>query len=230
MMRLGRFLMCVLAVALGLGVITATAQVVVDRTIATVSDGARTELITRSDLLWQLALQPGAPLNPPREEDLRQALQIQINQRIFALEAQRLPRAAPTDKEIADKIADILKFFPSTAEFENRLKTVGFSSVKDDNFENIIGQRVAIEKYLDFRFRSFVVVTAEDEATYYRDKWVPEFRRMNPSAIVPTLEEARRRVNTDVIEERVAANIETFIEEAKRRVQIVIIAEPTGVA
>lgn len=229
-MRLGGFWFFVLTVALWLAVATASAQVVVDRTIATVSDGAKTELITRSDLLWQLALQPGVPLNPPREEDLRQALQIQINQRIFALEAQRLPRAAPTDKEIGDKIADILKFFPSTAEFENRLKTVGFSSVKDDNFENIIGQRVAIEKYLDFRFRSFVVVTAEDEATYYRDKWVPEFRQVNPSAIVPALEEARGRVNTAVVEERVAVNIETFLEEAKRRVTITIIAEPAGVA
>lgn len=229
-MRLVRFLLLIFAVAVSIAAGTVNGQVVVDRTIATVSDGARTELITRSDLLWQLALQPGAPLNPPREEDLRQALQIQIDQRIFALEAQRLPRAAPTEKEIADKIADILKFFPSTAEFESRLKTVGFSSVKDDNFENIIGQRVAIEKYLDFRFRSFVVVTAEDEASFYRDKWVPEFRRLNPSAIVPTLEEARGRVNTAVIEERVAANIETFIEEAKRRVQIVIIAEPTGSA
>ena len=165
-MRLGSFSIGVLAAILWIAVVTASAQVVVDRTIATVSDGARTELITRSDLMWQLALQPGVPLNPPREEDLRQALQTQINQRIFALEAQRLPRAAPTDKEIADKIADILRVFPSTAEFETRLKTVGFSSVKDDNFENIIGQRVAIEKYLDFRFRSFVVITAEDEATY----------------------------------------------------------------
>ncbi|HQU91656.1 MAG TPA: hypothetical protein PLK77_05125 [Pyrinomonadaceae bacterium] len=219
-----------MAAALWMATVTTSGQVVVDRTIATVSDGARTELITRSDLLWQLALQPGAPINPPREEDLRQALQTQINQRIFALEAQRLPRAAPTDKEIADKIADILKFFSSTAEFESRLKTVGFSSVKDDNFENIIGQRVAIEKYLDFRFRSFVVVTADDEAAYYRDKWVPEFRRINPSAIVPTLDEARARVNTAVVEERVAVNIETFIEEAKRRVQIVIISEPTGTA
>ncbi len=229
-MRLGGFSIGILAAALWMATVTTSGQVVVDRTIATVSDGARTELITRSDLLWQLALQPGAPINPPREEDLRQALQTQINQRIFALEAQRLPRAAPTDKEIADKIADILKFFSSTAEFESRLKTVGFSSVKDDNFENIIGQRVAIEKYLDFRFRSFVVVTADDEAAYYRDKWVPEFRRINPSAIVPTLDEARARVNTAVVEERVAVNIETFIEEAKRRVQIVIISEPTGTA
>ena len=70
-------------------------QVVVDKTVATVSDGSRTELITRSDLVWQIALTPGQPVDPPRETDLRDALQTQINQRIFALEAERLPRAAP---------------------------------------------------------------------------------------------------------------------------------------
>lgn len=201
------------------------AQTVVDKTMATVSDGVKTELITYSDLVWQLALQPNIPLNPPSDTDLNRALQIQINQRIFALEAQRLPRTAPTDKEIGDKIAEVLSFFTSPEEFERRLKIVGFSSVKDDNFENIISQRVAIEKYIDFRFRSFVVVTADDEAKYYRETWVIDYKRGNPNSIVPTLEQARPRVNSALIEERVAANIETFLEEAKRRVEVVTLAE-----
>lgn len=201
------------------------AQTVVDKTVATVSDGVKTELITYSDLLWQVALKANVPLSPPSDTDLNLALQLQIDQRIFALEAQRLPRSAPTDKEIADKIAEILSFFTSPEEFERRLKIVGFSSIKDDNFENIISQRVAIEKYIDFRFRSFVVVTADDEAKYYRDTWVTDYRRGNPNSDVPTLEQARARVNTALIEERVAANIETFIEEAKRRVEVVNLAE-----
>ncbi|HXF43386.1 MAG TPA: hypothetical protein VNK26_06570, partial [Pyrinomonadaceae bacterium] len=66
-------------------------QKLVDKIVATVSDGTRTELITLSDLKWQIALQPGTPLDPPRKEDLQAALQRQINQRIFALEAARLP-------------------------------------------------------------------------------------------------------------------------------------------
>lgn len=203
-------------------------QIVVDKTITTVSDGSRTELITYSDLVWQLALQANVPLDPPREEDLRQALQTQIDQRIFALEAERLPRTAPTDKEIADKIADILREFPSSAAFEQRLRSVGFSSVRDDNFEDLIGKRVAIDKYLDFRFRSFVVVTADDEATYYRETWAPEFRRRNhPDVYVPSLDEARPRVNTALIEQRVATNIEQFLEEAKRRVQVVTLSDVT---
>lgn len=226
-MRLNSISWVVLGAFLALFVAAAHGQTVVDKTVATVSDGSRTELITYSDLLWQLALQPGIPLDPPKEEDLRQALQTLIDQRIFALEAERLPRAAPTEKEISDKIARILEFFPLAAEFERRLKLVGFTSVGDDNFENIISKRVAIEKYLDFRFRSFVVVTAEDEANYYRDNWVPDFRRRNPNAIIPPLDEVRQQVNAAIVEERVAVSIERFLEEAKRRVQVVNLSEPT---
>jgi hypothetical protein len=146
-MRLGRFSLGASAIVLLIVAGAANAQVVVDRTIASVSDGARTELITRSDLMWHLALEPRMPIDPPSEEALRHALQHEIEQRIYALEAQRLPRPAPTGPEIAEKIKDILsKGEISTVEFERRLKLVGFSSVGDPNFEHIMGQRVAIEK------------------------------------------------------------------------------------
>src|SRR5438034_2324060 len=86
------------------------AQEMVDKTVAVVGDGLRFELITYSDLLWQLALQPNTPLDPPRSEDLNQALRLLIDQRLFALEAQRLPHVAPTDAEIDQKIKDILSY------------------------------------------------------------------------------------------------------------------------
>lgn len=155
---------------------TINAQKVVDKTVATIGDGVgNPELITYSDLLWSLALQPDAPLNPPTSEDLNRALQLLINQRLFALEAERVPRAAPTQSEIDAEIKRVLAQFPSTAEFEKRLRIVGFDSVKDENFERIMAQRVSIEKYLDFRFRSFVVITSQDEEKYYREVFTPIF-------------------------------------------------------
>lgn len=220
-----RKLLITVTILLAAGVIARLeAQTIVDRTVATVSDASKTELITYSDLLWQLALQPNTPIDPPSATDLNRALQIQIDQRIFALEAQRLPRAAPTETEISDRITQILSYYPSSAEFEKRLSSVGFKSIKDDNFESIIAQRVAIEKYIDFRFRSFVVITADDEAAYYRDTWVAQFRRNNPNTIVPPLNAVRSQVNAELVETRVATNIEAFLEEAKRRVEVVILA------
>lgn len=201
------------------------AQEIVDKTVAVVSDSAKYELITYSDLLWQLALQPGTPLAPPRSEDLNQALQTLINQRLFALEARRLPRVEPTEAEINQKIAETLSFFPSTEIFEARLKTVGFDSVKDPAFQQIIAQRVAIDKYVEFRFGSFIVVTGDEESNYYRNVFVPNFRRNSPGQIVPTLDEARKSINQTLTRQKIAAGIEQFLDEAKRRTEIEILFE-----
>ncbi len=202
------------------------AQQTVDKTVATIGDGVGDpELITYSDLLWSLALQPGVPLNPPTSEDLNRALQLLINQRLFALEAERVPRAAPTQDEIDREIKRVLALFPSTAEFEKRLRVVGFDSVKDENFEQMMARRVAIEKYLEFRFRSFVVITPEDEAKYYRDIYVPEFRRVNPGLLMPTLDETRTRINQTLTEQKVESDIERFLDFAKRRSEIIVLSE-----
>ena len=200
------------------------AQQIVDRTVASVSDGVRTEIITYSDLMWQLAMQPNTPLDPPRPEDLNAATLRLIDQRIFALEAERLPRPAPDDKAINDEIAKTLKYFPSTTVFEERLKKVGFDSIKDENFQRIIARRVAIDNYLDFRFRSFIVVTPEEEAKYYRETFVPDFRKKYPGVVVPTLEEKRKEINGILTEDRVALRIESFLDDMKRRVDIQILA------
>ncbi|HXG86356.1 MAG TPA: hypothetical protein VNI84_20220 [Pyrinomonadaceae bacterium] len=204
---------------------TIRAQETVDKTVATVSDGFDTELITYSDLLWQLALAPNASLNPPTSEDLNRALQILINQRLFALEAERLPRATPNEDDVKKEINRVLALFPSTAEFEKRLRLVGFDSVKDDNFERMMAQRVSIEKYLDFRFRSFVVITSEDEAKYYREVFTPDFRRRNPGLLMPSLDERRAQINRILTEQKVAADIEKFLDDAKRRTEIVVLSE-----
>lgn len=199
--------------------------IVVDKTVATVSDGARTEVITLSDLKWQLAVQSTAFLTPPSKDDLNAALRRVIDQRIFALEAERIPRPEPTEAEIKAKIDDILAQF-STAEFERRLNAVGFKSVSDPNFQRIMAERVAIDKYLDFRFRSFVVITADDEAKYYRDIYVPDFTKRYPGLFVPTLDTKREEIHESLVEARIAAQMEAFLDEAKRRVQIVMLMEP----
>lgn len=198
-------------------------RTVVDKTVATVTDGVRTELITYSDLRWQLALQPNVSISPPSSEDLNRALRLLVDQRLFALEAERLPREAPTKEEIAAKINEILGHFPSTVDFERRLKAVGFKSVSDPSFEAIISERIAIDKYLAFRFRSFIVITIADEEEYYRDVFIPDFRRRNPGVIIPSLQSRRAQIVEALTEQRVAEQIEAFLDEAKRRAQVVIL-------
>jgi len=205
------------------------AQEVVDETVAMVSVGERTSAITHKDLLLQLASQPGVPLEPPTSVDLKRALQLLINQRVIGL---RVPMgsidcslSAPTQKEFDNEMKRVLAQFPSTAEFEKRLRIVGFNSVKDENFERIIEIRVHIQKYLDIAFRSRVVIAPEEEARYYREVFAPDFRRRNPGILMPTLDEKRPQINQILTEPKVTSDIEKYLEDAKRLAEIVILSD-----
>ncbi len=198
---------------------------IVDRTVATISDGVRTELITYSDLRWQLALKPNVPINPPTSDDLNRVLQELIKFRLIVLEAERLPSEPPTKAEIDEEIKRIYEQFPSIAEFVKRLNLVGFDSISDENFQELMRQRVAIEKYIDFRFRSFVVITPEDEKNYYRNVYTPDFRRRNPGLLLPSFEEVQEIINESLREQKVAVDIEKFLDNAESRAEIVILSE-----
>src|SRR2546423_15000421 len=86
------FAFCLLPLAFGLQ-LPARAQEVVDRMVAVINGR---ELITYTDLLWQLALQPGGPLENPRQEALRRAPDLLVDQRLILQEGEKLPSAAPS--------------------------------------------------------------------------------------------------------------------------------------
>jgi hypothetical protein len=197
-----------------------SAQDVVDKMVATVSNGARTTLITYSDLLWQLALQPGTPLVSPGSEELNRALQLIINQRLIVQEAEKLPPIAPTDKEVDEALAGLINQFPSREEFYQRVKRVGLSA---DQLREIIRQRVAIEKYLDFRFRSFTVVTPQEVSDYYRDVYVPRVQRRSPGQIIPKLEDVRDQIERTLTESKIESETDAFLDSARENAEIVIL-------
>src|SRR5688500_5622441 len=91
---------CLLLSAFCLLPSSARAQEVVDKMVATVNAGVVPDcrnicLITYSDLLWQLALQPDTPLANPTSKDLNHALSLLVDQRLILQEAEKLPSIEP---------------------------------------------------------------------------------------------------------------------------------------
>ena len=193
------------------------AQEVVDKMVATINGS---ELITYTDLLWQLALQPDAPLENPRPEDLQRALSRLIDQRLIAQEGGRLPTIAPKEEDVRAAQNELIKRFPTPAAFQQRMARVGLTA---EQFYEIVRQRVEIERYLDFRFRSFVVVTQQEIADYYRDTYVPRLRRQSPGRVPPTLEEASKQIEQTLTEDKIESDTDAFLEDARARAEIVIL-------
>jgi hypothetical protein len=203
----------------------ARGQQVIDKMVATVNAGVLPEcrqvcLITYSDLLWQLALQPNTPLDNPSSAELNRALHLLTDQRLILQEAEKLPSIAPTADEVASARNELAKAFPSEPEFQQRLRRVGLTAEK---LGEILEQRVRIDKYLDFRFRNFVVITQNEVADYYRDAFVPRFKARAPGKIVPTLEEARSEIERTLTEAKIETDTDSFLDNARDRAEIVIL-------
>lgn len=219
--RSGSILRCLgLSFFLLLSASACLAQEVVDKMVATVNGGVRTDLITYSDLLWQMALQPNTPIDNPSSEALNGTLQLIINQRLIYQEAEKLPTINPTDKEIADELNALIKLFPSQADFMERARRVGLTS---EQLREIVRQRVAINKYLDFRFRSFTVVTPKEVSDYYRDVFVPRFQGRYPGRIVPTFEQVSKQITDQLTEDKIASETDSFLDAAHERAEIIIL-------
>jgi len=197
------------------------AQQVVDKMVATVNAGVRTDLITYSDLMWQLALQPHTLLDNPSSEDLNRALRLLIDQRLILQEAEKIPTIVPTPKEISDARDELARNFASPLEFQQRLQRVGLTSEKLDE---IIEQRLKMEKYLDFRFRNFVVISQKEIADYYRDVYTPRVKARLPGRIVPPLEQVRDEIEKTLMEAKIESDTNAFLDTARERAEVVMLS------
>jgi len=84
---------------------------------------------------------------------------------------------------------------------------------------------VRIQKYLDFRFRSFTVVTPQEVEAYYRDVYVPRHRRQASGRIVPELKDISDELKKELIENKIASDTDEFLEEARTAAQVTYLDE-----
>jgi hypothetical protein len=197
---------------------SARAQAVADKMVASVTNGSRAtpEVITYSDLVWQLALEPDRPLaEKPSSRDLNQALRRLQDQVLILQEARKLPLADTEsareefDKAVSQKLAELAQEFGSRTKLEERMTRVGLTSSRLDA---ILRDRVTVEKYLDFRFRAFVLISEKEIVDQYNQEYS---RQRNSGRIVPTLEQVRRRIEHDLTELKIASEIDSFIDSLR---------------
>src|SRR5262245_14085038 len=126
---------------------------VVDQILMLVND----EVITRSDLLWSLAIDPKSP-NPAEgisSDLLKQKLDVLVDQKLVLQEAMRIPSANISQDEVRKKLAEMIASFKNETAFRQRVEAVGLTSEK---LEELARQELIIDKFVEFRFETFVLV------------------------------------------------------------------------
>jgi len=210
------FALCTLLFAL---CSAASAQTVADKTVATVTNGARAnpDLITYSDIVWQLALEPEPIFDPrPGSQQLSRALKTLEDQLLILQEARKLPLAptAEAQKEFEDQVKqrrDELAQIIGPRALQERMARVGLTS---DQLNAILRDRVTIDRYLDFRFRAFVLVSAQEISDRYEQTYRSQ---RNSGKLVPTLDQDRERIERVLTEEKIAEQIGKFVDDLREQ-------------
>ena len=91
------------------------------------------------------------------------------------------------------------------------MKRVGLTS---EHLDAILRDRVAVERYLDFRFRSFVLVSQKEITDRYNQQYAA---LRNSGRIVPTLEQARDRIENELREEKIESQIDNFVDTLREQ-------------
>jgi len=208
----------------------AHAQVIADKAVASVTNGSRPtpDLITYSDLIWQLALEPGTPFaEKPSSANLNRALRELEDQALVLQEARKLPSAdtpearKDRDEEVKKRRDELAQFVGSAAHLQERMTRVGLTS---EQLDSILRDRVMVDKYFDFRFRAFVVIAPKEITDRYNETYV---RERNSGRIVPTLDQVRSRIEEDLRVEKIAAEIDAFVDKLRDQpgTEIVVLSE-----
>jgi hypothetical protein len=220
----GRFSEKLIARGLSLFLIALTAPAVcaqqtVDQILTLVND----DIITRIDLLWSIAIDPKAPspVGPVGSDLLRQKLDVMIDERLVSQEAARIPTTDITQEEIDRKRTELIAGFKSEAEFRQRVGSVGLTPQKIDE---LLRQRILIDRFVDFRFRSFVLATDQEIQRYYEEQLVSEVRKKG--LVPPPIDQVRDKISEVLKQQKIDTELDRWLSAARQRAEVVQLAEP----
>ena len=174
------------------------AQTVTDKMVASVNNGSRAnpDLISYSDLVWQLALEPSRPLvERPTSEDLNHALRLREDQILILQEARKLPIAATDrarqdfDIAVTQKQKELVQAFGSATLLQERLARVGLTS--EQQTRNL----ATLNRVIDLAHARGIAVSLGIWDHIYRAgvqtggaEWIGEYRgRPIPNSMRPSL-------------------------------------------
>jgi hypothetical protein len=197
----------------------ARAQKVVDQILTLVND----QVITKTDLLWSLALDKDSPspAGPVSSDILRQKLDVMIDERLIAQEATRLPGAEVSQEEVDQRRRKLIESFPSEAAFRQRIESVGLTPQRLDE---LLRERILIDRFVEFRFQSFVFVSEDEIKRYYENVLAPQIRERG--AVPPPIDQVREEIQPILRREKINEEIDRWLIEARQRAEIVQLAEP----
>ncbi len=188
---------------------------VLDRLAVTVDERA----ITLSDVLSEIRLTAfldGAPVEFTAQRK-REAAERLVEQHLLQSDMELTRFPAPSPEEVREFFEQVRKSrAPDEATWRAELTRY---QITEAELREHLARRLALLRYVEFRFRPEVQLGEGDIQQYLRDRILPLVRRTAGGAVLPD-EEARRAAEEGLTAERVNQLVDRWLEDARRRSKI----------
>lgn len=189
---------------------------ILDRIIVTVNRG----LVTESDV--RRHIRAAAALNGENadfgEQSRREAIDRLIDLVLIRRELELTRFPEPTAAE-AKAWAELV-YKERLTSLEAILKRSGLA--EKELIEELRNQLITL-RFIEFRFRPGIAVTDADIESYYRSKFLPEWKPGNGDA--PPLDDVREQIEKILTDQRIDQALNRWIEDARKQARIVFAGE-----
>jgi hypothetical protein len=202
------------------------AQQTIDRMVVVVNG----RVITQNDWDEQERYEALAEGRPPGEvQHSPAALERMIDRVLLLQQMAELNFRPPTLDLIQREVESLKKQLPpaQAANDEAWRKTLSEYGIPDEDFDQIVTDQANVMRFIDVRFRSNTRIAPFEIDNYYRDSFVPEFRRASPGQPLPQLKLVQDKIQQILIEQRVTEGLNSLVQSLRAQAAIRRV-EPTS--
>ncbi|MFB3905513.1 MAG: SurA N-terminal domain-containing protein [Acidobacteriota bacterium] len=187
---------------------------IVDQIAAVVDE----EVITFSDLQWLIDFRGfDVPDDPQQRRDFYLSILDQvIEQKLIAMEAEQTPIISITNEDVEAQITAYKKRFPSEEQFREKLTEMQMSSYE---FRQLIRRQLAVNEFIEKRFKPFIIVLPNEIEEYYRQEFLPKLKELNQP--IPSLDVVEESIRQILTEQRTNEELERWLRTARRRARVI---------
>ena len=141
-----------------------------------------------------------------------------VEQKLIRIELENARYPTPAASEVEPELAAFkMKFFPDDAAYQQALAATGIT--EQDVKDEMLWQRTLL-LFIEVRFRTGVQVSDAEIQDYFDRTVTPAARLAHPTE-TPKLEEYHDQIEQTLIGQKVDRDMDTWLQAARRRTQIV---------
>ncbi|MCI0624225.1 MAG: SurA N-terminal domain-containing protein [Acidobacteria bacterium] len=200
------------------GPVTDLAEII-DRLVAVVNR----QIITLGDVEQELKMQEldptagesaGASLSQQQKVTQELALQRLIEQTLIREQIQQFPGIEVTDEEINSQLTAM----------QNKAggaEKLAAEKIDLQALRNRLQWQLQVMKFIDYRFRQFVVVDPKEIEAYYQNQFLPELRKRGAQP-EPALAEVEEKIRKILTEEKLNVQVDEWLASLRKDAAIEI--------